>query len=173
MKIWFVLLIFSHVALASDYQITNPQAEYTVMHLVKTVKGVSKDMKGKMVCNEGQCEFLVAIPAKSFVSSDSNRDSNMQTILEVVRYPLITVKGKFEEANLQKEKFDLIANVLFHGIEKDYKLHIEKKNGFTGSLTLLLEDHQVERPSLLTVAIHNQVPVNFSLNWAEVTVKQL
>lgn len=172
MKIWCALLLFSQVALATDYQITHPQAEYTVTHLVKTVKGVSKEMKGKMVCVDGQCEFLVAIPAKSFVSSDSNRDSNMQTILEVVRYPLITVKGQFDEANLQKDKFDLNAKVLFHGIERDYKLRIERKNGFTGTLNLLLEDHQVERPSLLAVAIHNQVPVNFSLQWTDSTVKE-
>ena len=168
MKIWFVLIVCSfNLAWATEFKIAQPQVEYTVSHLVKTVKGVSKEMKGKMVCNDGQCQFLVAIPAKSFVSSDSNRDSNMQTVLEVAQYPLITVKGSLAEADLQKEKFEVPAKVLFHGIEKDYKLTIEKKNGFTGLLTLRLEDHRVERPSLLTVSIENEVPVNFSLNWVE------
>jgi hypothetical protein len=168
MKIWIALFVASvSVAGAAELQVKNPRAEYVVSHLVKTVKGVSTQMKGKMVCNDGQCQFLVAIPAKSFVSSDSNRDSNMQTILEVAQYPLITVKGQLAEADLKKEKFDLTAKVLFHGVEKDYKLGIENKNGFSGMLTLRLEDHKVERPSLLTVSIDNEVPVHFSLNWVE------
>ena len=121
-----------------------------------------------MVCVDGQCDFLVAIPAKSFVSSDSNRDSNMQTILEVVKYPLITVKGKLAEADLNKEKIELMGRVLFHGLEKDYKLNIEQKKGFAGIIILKLEDHKVERPSLLTVDIDNEVPVSFFLNWVMV-----
>lgn len=168
MKIFFAFVVMgSSFAWATDYKIANPRAEYVVSHLVKTVKGVSSEMKGKMVCQEGVCEFLVAIPTKSFVSSDSNRDSNMQTVLEVSRYPLITVKGKLNEADLTKESFDLMCAVLFHGVEKNYNLRIDKKNNFSGSLRLRLEDHKVDRPSLLTVAIHNEVPVNFSLNWVE------
>lgn len=168
MKIWFALVVCCfNLVWAAEYQIKNPRAEYSVSHLVKTVKGVSTQLKGKMVCTDGQCEFLVAIPTKSFVSSDSNRDSNMQTILEVIKYPLITVKGKVSESDLKKEKFDLPAKVSFHGVEKEYTLKLENKNGFSGSLVILLEDHKVERPSLLTVAIDNEVPVAFSLNWVE------
>lgn len=162
-----LILLSSTLAQAIDYKIADPRAEYVVSHLVKTVKGVSTQMKGKMVCTEGQCEFLVAIPAKSFVSSDSNRDSNMQTILEVAQYPLITIKGKLAEEDLKKAQFDIPAKVLFHGVEKEYVLAVTKQKNFSGSLVVLLEQHKIERPSLLTVAIKNEVPVNFSLSWIE------
>jgi len=167
-KICLTLLLWSaSLAFATDYKISQPRAEYVVSHLVKTVKGVSTQMKGKMVCLEGQCEFLVAIPVKSFVSSDSNRDSNMQTILEVAQYPLITVKGKLPEQDLKQTQFSVPVKVLFHGVEKEYQLNLKQQNGFAGSLVVLLEQHKVERPSLLTVAIANEVPVNFSLAWVE------
>src|SRR5665647_662914 len=96
MKISYLLFVFflvSGMAQAKDYILSNGKAEYMVKHLFKTVKGESKDLRGKMSCKNAQCEFLVAIPVLSFVSSDSNRDLNMQTILEVSKYPLITARG--------------------------------------------------------------------------------
>ncbi len=128
MKFWPIFIAMTlNIAWAAEFKIAQPHAEYVVSHLVKTVKGVSTQLKGKMVCNEGKCDFLVAIPVKSFVSSDSNRDSNMQTILEVVQYPLITVKGQLMETELQKANFVVPAKVLFHGVEKEYLISVEKK----------------------------------------------
>ena len=168
MKLWIIILcLSSNIVLAKDFKLARGQAEYTVSHLVKTVKGTSKELKGKMVCNDGSCEFLVAIAVKSFISSDSNRDSNMQTILEIIKYPLITVQGQLTESDLAKDHFALLAKEKLHGVEKDYTLKLVKKEQFSGSLTLSLKDHNVERPSLLTVAIENEVPVHFSLLWSE------
>jgi hypothetical protein len=109
----------------------------------------------------------VAISAKSFVSSDSNRDLNMQTILEVTKYPLITVKGTFPESALTKLKFEMKSLVSFHGLEKEYVLSIETGALSTGHFVLLLEDHKVERTSLLMAKIDNRVPVNFSFEWKD------
>jgi hypothetical protein len=170
MKSFFLLLLLaiSSLSWGGEYRLERGRAEYVVSHLVKTVKGVSTELKGKMVCAQGQCEFLVAIPVKSFISSDSNRDSNMQTVLEVARFPLITIKGELPAAELQQESFEVVAKILFHGVENSYKVKLQKKQtGLSGSLVLLLESHKVERPSLLTVAVHNEVPVLFSLNWVE------
>jgi hypothetical protein len=170
MKSYFLFLLFAlpHLTWGREFRLEQGRAEYVVSHLVKTVKGVSTELKGKMICANGQCEFLVAIPVKSFISSDSNRDSNMLTVLEAARYPLITVKGELTEADLRKESFEIVAKVLFHGVENSYKVRLDKQAaGLSGSLVLLLESHKVERPSLLTVAIQNEVPVLFSLNWIE------
>ena len=161
----FLILSFFSTAFAEDYKLSQASATYSVSHLVKTVKGESRELKGKMVCEKSLCDFLVAIPVISFVSSDSNRDLNMQTILEISKYPLITAKGKLNQEDLQKDKFEVKSMVNFHGVEKEYTLKIQKSQTMTGSLTLLLEDHKVERPSLLTVAIKNEVPVDISFNW--------
>ena len=163
-----LLLLFSiHAAWATDLSLSEAKAEYTVKHIFKTVKGESKDLKGKMVCQKKICEFLVAIASKSFVSSDSNRDLNMQTILEVTKFPLITVKGKLPEADLSKQEFEIKSLVSFHGIEKEYTLKIKKGSTFSGHFSILLEDHKVERPSLLMAKIDNEVPISFIFNWRE------
>ncbi len=162
-----MFLLIMHPAGAKDLSLSHAKAEYTVTHIFKTVKGVSIDLKGKMVCENKKCEFLVAIGSKSFVSSDSNRDLNLQTILEVTKYPLIMVKGTLSEADLSKDQFDVPSKVSFHGIEKEYTLKIKRSEPFSGQLTLLLEDHNVERPSLLMAKIDNEVPVHFNFDWKE------
>jgi hypothetical protein len=39
--------------------------------------GVSHAARGKGVCHDGQCDFLIAVPVKSFDSGGSNRDIHM------------------------------------------------------------------------------------------------
>lgn len=166
-KIFLVfVLIFSQFALAKEFKLSNAKATYTVKHLLKTVKGESNELKGKMVCEKSQCDFLIAIPAKSFISSDSNRDLNMHTILDVIKFPLITVKGSIAEIELVKNQFDLKAVISLKGVEKEYILKISRNNNLTGNFVLLLENHKVERSSLLMVAIDNEVPIDFSFDWS-------
>ncbi len=169
MKTFFivVLALSAQIIHAKNFALTNAKADYTVKHLVKTVKGESNELRGKLVCEKENCEFLVAVPAKSFVSSDSNRDLNMQTILEVTKYPLITIKGSFPEANLSKPNYEMKSLISFHGVEKEYVLHIKNGSQLTGDFTLLLEDHKVERPSLLMAKIDNKVPIHFTYSWKE------
>jgi hypothetical protein len=163
----FFMSLSIHSSYAKEFVLTNAKADYTVKHLLKTVKGESHDLKGKLVCEKSVCEFLVAIPASSFVSSDSNRDLNMQTILEVTKFPLVTVKGSFPEENLSKTQFEMKSLVSFHGIEKEYVLTVKNGLPSSGQLVILLEDHKVERPSLLMAKIENKVPVSFTFAWKE------
>jgi hypothetical protein len=169
MKTIYLALCFliSFGASATSYTLVNGKAQYTVKHLFKTVKGESSTLKGKMECENTVCEFLVAIPTKSFISSDSNRDLNMQTILEITKYPLITAKGKLPETDLAKISFEVKAMVSFHGIEREYVISMKKMKTLSGQFTLLLEDHKVKRPSLLTVEIENQVPIDFTFDLKE------
>ncbi len=170
MKMILTLLFFftfQDIIHAKDFTLSEAQAKYTVKHLFKTVTGESKDLRGKMVCENQLCEFLVAIPPKSFVSSDSNRDLNMQTILEVTKFPVITVKGKIAETELAKQKFEIKALINFHGIEKEYNLKIDRGSQLSGQFSVLLEDHKVERPSLFMAKIDNEVPLSFTFDWKE------
>ena len=168
MKIILIsLVLLSATVFGKSYVLKNADAQYTVKHIFKTVKGESKELKGKMVCENSLCEFLVAVPSKSFVSSDSNRDLNMRTILETSKYPVVTVKGKIPEADLKKYQFTFDALVNLHGVEKKYPVNIKMGPPSKGSLVLLLESHKVERPSLLTAKIDNEVPIDFSFEWKE------
>ncbi len=63
---------------------------YHVSHPLHQVEGVSHAARGKGVCHDGQCDFLIAAPVKSFDSGDSNRDLHMQQVAEAGQFPLIT-----------------------------------------------------------------------------------
>ena len=47
---------------------------YHVSHPLHQTDGISHAARGKGVCHAGQCDFLIAVPVKSFDSGDSNRD---------------------------------------------------------------------------------------------------
>jgi polyisoprenoid-binding protein YceI len=159
-------LLFSVSAGATELELAAAEATYTVRHLLKTVTGTSRELRGKMVCDTAVCEFLVAAPVKSFVSSDSNRDLNMQTVLEANRYPLVTVRGKFPVTQLEAPRASFPARVTLHGVEREYPVTVERKGAAAaGALTLRLEAHKIERPSLLTVEIADEVPVAFTVTW--------
>jgi hypothetical protein len=64
---------------AADHQWVLKQSTltYHVSHPLHQTDGVSHAARGKGACHEGQCDFLIAVPVKSFDSGDSNRDLHM------------------------------------------------------------------------------------------------
>ena len=54
--------------------------------------GVSHAARGKGVCQAGQCDFLIAVPVKSFDSGDSNRDLHMLQVSRGGQFPMVTVR---------------------------------------------------------------------------------
>lgn len=165
----FFLISFSMLANAENYNLVSGEATYTVKHTLKRVEGTSKELKGKIQCKDGLCEFLIAVKLNSFLSSDSNRDLNMQSTLETAKYAVAIAKGAFSLTEWNKPKSTLSAEIDFHGVKKKYDLKITSGSAGkkTVDLNLDLEAHKIERPSLFTMAIENTVPVHFELNWKE------
>src|ERR1017187_10849364 len=64
---------------AADHQWMLKQSTltYHVSHPLHQSEGVSRAARGKGVCHDGQCDFLIAVPVKSFDSGGSNRDLHM------------------------------------------------------------------------------------------------
>src|ERR1019366_9231432 len=65
---------------------------YHVSHPLHQVEGVSHAARGKGVCHAGQCDFLIAVPVKSFDSGDSNRDLHTLQVARGGQYPMVTVR---------------------------------------------------------------------------------
>ena len=168
--ITLVLISFSLIAYAEDYNLVSGEATYTVKHTLKKVQGTSKEVKGKIQCKEQLCQFLLAIKVDTFLSSDSNRDLNMQTTLESSKYPVAVAKGEFNLKEWNQAKLVISAEVDFHGIKKQYTMTlINDVSGMQKTdLVLDLEAHKIERPSLFTMKIENTVPVHFKLQWKKV-----
>jgi hypothetical protein len=58
---------------------------------------VSHAAKGKGVCHAGQCDFLIAVPVKSFDSGDSNRDLHMLQVTRGGEFPMVIVRTQLPE----------------------------------------------------------------------------
>src|SRR5580692_8493299 len=88
------LLLASSTLFAADHQWVLKQStlSYHVSHPLHQVEGVSRAARGKGVCHNGQCDFLIAVPVKSFDSGDSNRDLHMLQVARGGQYPLVTLR---------------------------------------------------------------------------------
>jgi len=70
---------------------------YQVSHPLHQVDGVSHTARGKGVCHAGQCDFLIAVPVKSFDSGDSNRDLHMLQVARGGQFPMVTMRNQLPE----------------------------------------------------------------------------
>src|SRR6202451_2945086 len=68
-----------------------------VSHPLHQSEGVSHAAKGKGVCHAGQCDFLIAVPVKSFDSGASNRDLHMLQVTRGAEFPIVTVRTRIPE----------------------------------------------------------------------------
>src|ERR1039457_1407851 len=70
-----LLLLASRLAQAdSQWVLEQSTLTYHVSHPLHQSEGVSKAARGKGVCEAGQCDFLIAVPVKSFDSWERNLD---------------------------------------------------------------------------------------------------
>lgn len=79
-KILVTLLFLAIPALAvadDQWVLDQSTLTYRVSHPLHQTEGVSHAARGKGVCHAGECDFLIAVPVKSFDSGDSNRDIHM------------------------------------------------------------------------------------------------
>src|SRR3984885_13604143 len=79
---------------------------YHVSHPLHETEGVSHAAKGKGVCHAGQCDFLIAVPVKSFDSGDSNRDLHMLQVTRGAEFPLVTVRTRLPESDATASTID-------------------------------------------------------------------
>src|SRR5690349_14152054 len=115
-KVLFVLLL-SSLALAADSQWVLDQSTltYHVSHPLHQTDGVSHAARGKGVCHEGQCDFLIAVPVKSFDSGDSNRDLHMLQVTRGAQFPMVTVRTRLPESALKETSVSLDLDLEFAG----------------------------------------------------------
>src|ERR1700747_1437548 len=88
-----LFLAFPSLASAADSQWVLQQSTltYHVSHPLHQTEGLSHEARGKGICHAGQCDFLIAVPVKSFESGDSNRDLHMIQVTRGAALPMVTV----------------------------------------------------------------------------------
>lgn len=154
----------------TSFQLINSEIAYQVTYTLKTVTGISQDAKGKGLCSTDSCEFLVAVPVKSFNSGDRNRDIKMLEVTRALANPMVSFSLKVPAQSLQAD-FNADIDLTFAGIKRTLKgIPFKIKNAgdsteVSAQFELLLSQFQIERPTLLTIPIDDNVPIKFSAKW--------
>jgi len=172
-----ILIALSLVALTafaeSDTQWILQQSTltYHVSHPLHQTEGISHAAKGKGVCHAGQCEFLIAVPVKSFDSGDSNRDLHMIQVTRGAEFPLVTVRTRLPEPDAAASTINGDLEIQFAGQTAHYKqvpFKVEQHGGetyITGTIPATLSDFKIDPPSLLTMSVKNDIPVRVDMTW--------
>ena len=168
-----LLLAVPPLAPAADSQWILQQGTltYHVSHPLHQSEGVSHEVRGKGICHVGQCDFLIAVPVKSFDSGDSNRDLHMIQVTRGAQFPMVTVRTKLPESASTSTTIQADLEIQFAGQTAQYKqisfqlvtqgnqIHI------TGTIPATLTDFKIDPPTLLTLPVKNEMPVRVDLTW--------
>lgn len=144
---------------------------YHISHPLKQVDGVSHAARGKGTCHTGQCDFLIAAPVKSFESGDSNRDLHMLQVTRGGQFPMVTVRTRLPETGADSATIHVDLEVQFAGQTATYKqvAFEQTKQGnetrITGTIPATLADFKIDPPTLLTMAVKNEIPVHVDMTW--------
>ena len=144
---------------------------YHVSHPLHQTEGVSHAAKGKGVCHAGQCDFLIAVPVKSFDSGDSNRDLHMLQATRGAQFPMVVVRTRLPEDVSGSAMVHADLEIQFAGQTAQYKqvsfqLMTEGNQiRISGTIPATLSDFKIDPPSLLAIPIKNEMPVRVEMTW--------
>src|ERR1700734_2186034 len=121
-KIVFVLATIPALAAAdSQWILDQSTLSYHVSHPLHNTDGVSHMAKGKGVCHAGQCDFLIAVPVKSFDSGDSNRDLHMLQVARGGQFPIVSVRTQLPESAETSSTVNADLEIQFAGQTAQFK----------------------------------------------------
>jgi YceI-like protein len=168
-----LLLLFPVPLRAADSQwvLEKSTLTYHVSHPLHQVDGVSHAARGKGVCHAGQCDFLIAVPVKSFDSGDSNRDVHMLQVTKGADFPMVVVRTHLPEDAAKGASIRADLEVQFAGQTGHYKqvrLQMVRQGNqaiVTGTIPATLTDFKIDPPTLLTIPVKNEMPVRVELTW--------
>jgi hypothetical protein len=172
-KISIVFLLVTLPTFAADSQWVLKQSTltYHVSHKLHESEGVSHAARGKGVCHDGQCDFLIAVAVKSFDSGDSNRDLHMVQVTRGAEFPIVTVRTRLPESAASSATINADLEIQFAGQTAQYKkvpFKVEIQGGethITGIIPATLTDFKIDPPSLLTMPVKNEIPVRVDMTW--------
>src|SRR5208282_192753 len=171
----FLLLAIANVfaanAFAADQQWVLKQSTltYHVSHPLHQTDGVSRAARGKGLCHDGQCEFLIAVPVKSFDSGDSNRDLHMIQVTRGAEFPMVMVRTRLPESEAGAATIKADLEIQFAGQMAHYQqlvLEVTTEGNdkhITGTIPATLTDFKIDPPSLLTMPVKNEIPIRVDM----------
>lgn len=168
----FLLLTLPLFGADQTWVLKDSTLTYHVSHPLHESEGVSHAARGKGICHEGQCQFLIAVPVKTFDSGDTNRDLHMIQVTHGAEFPMVTVRTTLPESaaggSSIKEDLEIqFAGQTAHYSQVPFELAKQGKDmHITGTISTTLSDFKIDPPSLLTMPVKNEIPVHVDMIWA-------
>ena len=173
-KCLIALLLFALPAFCradTNWVLQKSTLTYHVSHPLHEVDGVSHAARGKGICQAGQCNFLIAVPLKSFDSGDSNRDLHMLQVTRGAEFPMIVVRARFPEPASASTAVRADLSIEFAGQTAQHKQvpfqETTQGNEIRISRTIpaTLSDFKITPPEFLMVPIKNEMPMRVDKTW--------
>lgn len=146
---------------------------YRVVHRFHTVTGVSRAVEGKArVLPDGTVQVMVRAPLDSFDSGNSNRDAHMREATDAGAHPYVAFKGVGALAAPGRypaeEKLPLRGELTLKTtkpaeIPVDVRFASPERATVATTFPVSLEEHEVERPSLMFVKVEDKVQIEAHL----------
>ena len=158
-------------AAAKEWILEESTLSYHVSHTLHQIDGVSHAARGKGACDAGVCDFLIAVPVKTFDSGDSNRDLHMLQAARGAQFPLVTVRTKLAETAVATAAIHVDLEIQFAGQTAQFKqvpfqlANQKDKIRISGIIPATVSDFKIDPPSLLSIAIKNEIPVRVDMTW--------
>ena len=169
--VFLLLAPFGLVLADSQWVLEKSTLTYHVSHPLHQIDGVSHAARGKGVCHAGQCDFLIAVPVKSFDSGDSNRDLHMIQAARGAQFPMVTVRVHLSEEATAAATIQADLDVEFAGQTAHYKQVALQRTAqgkeaqISGTIPAKLSDFKIDPPSLLAIPMKNEIPVRLEMTW--------
>jgi len=160
-------------AASSNWVLVHSTLTYHVSHPLHHVEGTSHAARGKGICKAGVCNFLAAVPVKTFQSGDTNRDLHMIEVVRGAKFPMVMVRTQLPEADLKGGAIQANLTVRFvgqtaHFSNVPFKLVPEGREiRVVGSIPTTVSDFKIKPPELLALPISKKIPVSVDMTWKE------
>jgi hypothetical protein len=169
-----LLMLATQTLLAADHVwvLKTNRLTYHVSHPLHQANGISRAARGKGICHDGQCDFLIAVLVKTFDSGDSNRDLHMIQVTRGAEYPMIEVRTRLPESAAGSATIKADLEIQFAGQTVQYKqVSFEVRaegddKHISGTIPATLADFKIEPPTLLTLPVKNELPIHVEMTWS-------
>ena len=147
----------------SDKSIIN----YTGKHFLHKWSAENKNISGLIqIENETISNIGVVAKVSDFRSGNSNLDSNSLRVLDALKFPNVIFKSTSINQENGQIRIDGVMN--FHGIEKDITIsaelvQLDESIKLSGKFSVYLTEFLVDRPSLLTMKVDDEINLEFEL----------
>ncbi len=155
----------------SQWVLQQSSLTWHASHPLHQSDGTSHTARGKGVCHAGQCDFLIAVPVKSFDSGDSNRDLHMLQVTRGAQFPMVIVRARLPEEALSSATIHVDLEIQFAGQTVQYKqvpMQFSTQGNearISGTIPATLTDFKIDPPSLLAIPIKNEIPIRVEMTF--------